>query len=195
MARQIAIIQGHPDPSGKHFGHALAAAYKKGAEDAGHEVNTIEVARLEFPLLHSKADWEKADPPESIKKAQKIVGRANHLVLFYPLWLGTMPAILKGFLEQVLRPDFAISSLEEGLTWKKQLGGISARVVVTMGMPALVYRWYFHAHSLKSLEKNILKFCGISPVKESLIGMVEQEDDSYRSKWLGKMEALGRDGK
>ena len=39
-----------------------------------------------------------------------------------------------------------------------------------MGMPALVYRWYFRAHSVKSLERNILGFVGIAPVHETLIG-------------------------
>ena len=39
-----------------------------------------------------------------------------------------------------------------------------------MGMPVLAYRWWFGAHSLKSLERNILKFAGIRPVKESLFG-------------------------
>jgi putative NADPH-quinone reductase len=38
MSRHITIIQGHPDPKGNHFGHALAAAYGRSAEDAGHEI-------------------------------------------------------------------------------------------------------------------------------------------------------------
>ena len=63
-----------------------------------------------------------------------------------------------------------------------------------MGMPAFVYRWYFRAHSLKSLERNILKFCGIKPIRESLIGMVEGKP-AHREKWLGKMRALGRSGR
>ncbi len=40
-----------------------------------------------------------------------------------------------------------------------------------MGMPALVYRWYFRAHSVRSLERNILGFVGIAPVNETLIGL------------------------
>ena len=37
MGTHIAIIQGHPDASGRHFSHALADEYAKGAEDGGHE--------------------------------------------------------------------------------------------------------------------------------------------------------------
>jgi hypothetical protein len=60
-----------------------------------------------------------------------------------------------------------------------------------MGMPALAYRWYFHAHSLKSLERNILRFSGIGPIRDTLIGSVEA-DAAVRQAWLRKMRSLGR---
>jgi putative NADPH-quinone reductase len=105
-----------------------------------------------------------------------------------------MPAILKAFFEQVLRPGFAFANPDTGKMWQKLLTGKSARIVVTMGMPAFFYRWYFGAHGLKNLKRNILGFCGIHPIKESLIGLIEATDDSNRKNWLNKMHALGREG-
>ena len=192
MTRHIAIIHGHPDPAGGHYGHALADAYAKGAEAAGHEVSRIEVAALEFPLLRSSEAFESGEVPENLLSARKAIEEAEHLVIIYPLWLGTMPALLKAFFEQMFRPGFAFDYLEGG-RWQKRLTGRSARVVITMGMPAFIYRWYFGAHSLKSLERNILKFVGIKPVRESLIGMVDGSA-ARREKWLTKMEDLGRKG-
>jgi putative NADPH-quinone reductase len=64
-----------------------------------------------------------------------------------------------------------------------------------MGMPALIYRWYFGAHSLKSLERNILGFVGIGPIRETLIGLVETRSAARREKWLEKLRALGRAGR
>jgi putative NADPH-quinone reductase len=61
-----------------------------------------------------------------------------------------------------------------------------------MRMPALFYRWYYGAHGLKSLKRNILGFCGVAPIKESLIGSIEAPDDGQRKKWLAEMAALGR---
>jgi putative NADPH-quinone reductase len=58
VARRIALIQGHPDPAGGHFVHALAGAYEGAAREAGHDVQRIDVARLGFPLLHNAKDWE-----------------------------------------------------------------------------------------------------------------------------------------
>ena len=194
MGARIAIIQGHPDLQGRHFCHALADAYAEGAAESGLEVSRIDVASLDFPLLRTREDWETAPPPEAIRGAQAAVAEAEHVVILFPLWLGSMPALLKGFLEQVLRPGFAIGTVEGSNRWAKLLGGRSARIVVTMGMPAFVYRWYFGAHSLKSLERNILRVCGIRPIRETLIGNVEGCGAARRELWLSKMRALGRAG-
>lgn len=191
MPRRILIIQGHPDPSEGHLGHALAAAYAKGARRAGHEVRTLAVGELAFPLLRSQRDWHEGAVPPAIREAQESVGWADHLVILYPLWLGTMPALLKGFMEQLFRPGFAFSQTQPGTMGRHLLTGKSARVVVTMGMPGLVYRWFYRAHSLKNLERNILHFVGIKPVKATLFGLVEGVGEAKRQKWLANMERLG----
>jgi putative NADPH-quinone reductase len=195
MAKRITIIQGHPDAQARHFGHALADEYAKGAEDGGHETKRIEVAKLDFPLLRTKEEFEKGTVPDSIRQAQDVVSWADHLVILYPLWLGTMPALLKAFFEQVFRPGFAFTPAEPGRMPTKRLTGKSARIVVTMGMPAFFYKWFFRAHSLKSLERNILGFAGIGPIKASLIGVVEGMNEKQRAGWLDTMRALGEQGK
>ena len=192
MSRRIALVQGHPDPVGGHYGHALGDSYREGAAAGGHSVRSIIVARLGFPLVTGQDDWERGTPPDSIVEAQEVIRWAEHLVFLYPLWLGTMPALMKGFLEQALRPGFAVGPAQGRGVWRKLLTGRSARIVVTMGMPALVYRWYFRAHSLKSFERNVLAACGIAPVRETLIGMVEAMGEARRRRWLDRLAALGR---
>jgi putative NADPH-quinone reductase len=194
MGKRILLIQGHPDASQHHFCHALEDAYARGAEAAGHELRRINVTSLDFPLLRSQQEWENGSLPPVLAPAQEAIKWAEHMVLFFPLWLGDMPALLKGFLEQVARPGFAFSREGKNPLANKGLTGRSARVVVTMGMPALVYRWYFRAHSVKSLERNILGFVGIAPVNETLIGMAGNIDSAAAGKWLGKLQALGRNG-
>lgn len=194
MARRITIIQGHPDAQTRHFGHALADEYAKGAEDGGHEVRRLEVARLDFPLLRTKEDFESGPLPDSIKQAQEAIAWATHLVILFPLWLGDMPALLKAFFEQVFRPGFAFAYTAEGRMPEKGLTGKSARVVVTMGMPAFIYRWVFLAHGLRNLQRNILGFAGVRPVRSSLIGTVEGMDERQRAGWLDHMRALGEAG-
>ena len=191
--RNIVIIQGHPDNSRPHLCHALADAYRSGAVSAGFKVEEIDVAKLDFPLIRSQAEFENDDPTSCIKEAQSIISASHHIGLLYPLWLGTMPALLKGFLEQVFRYGYAIGREPNG-QFSKLLTGRSARVVVTMGMPVMAYRWFFGAHSLKNLERNILKFSGIKPVRESLFGMVENVSEKKRSRWLESMRTAGANG-
>lgn len=192
-SKRIVIIQGHPDPAGEHFCHALADSYAAGARESGHAVSIVCVAELDFPLLKSKDDWTHGEVPPALRNSQQAIRDADHLLIVYPLWLGTLPAVLKGFLEQVLRPGFAMDMDDKG-HWVKHMKGKSARVVVTMGMPALAYRWFFRAHSLKSLERNILKFVGINPVRETLVGMIENISPAKRERWCEDLKALGRKG-
>ena len=194
MRKRILLIQGHPDRSQDHLCHALAHAYAEGAAVSGHEIRTTTVALLDFPLLRSQHDWEEGAVPPALAQAQSDIQWAQHMVMFFPLWLGDMPALFKGFLEQVARPGFAFAGKRLDIRGPRPLAGRSARVVVTMGMPALVYRLYFRAHSIKSLKRNILRFVGIKPVSETLIGMVGARDTSKLGSLVVKMEALGREG-
>lgn len=195
MPRKILLLQGHPDASAAHFGDSLAASYARGAQAAGHEIRQIRIAELDFPLLRCKVAWDTQALPPVLQPAQDAIRWAEHIVFFFPLWLGGMPAIAKGFLEQVLRPGFAIERAPTGSMGVKLLTGRSARIVVTMGMPSLVYRWYFRAHSLKALERSILGFAGIAPIHETLVGTVEGMKQALREQWVRRFEAMGREGR
>jgi putative NADPH-quinone reductase len=188
MTRNILIVVGHPDPAPERYGRILAEAYAHGARSSGYHVEMIDVARLDFPLLRTKADYESGEIPPGLREARAKIERAQHIVMIFPLWLGEMPALLKGFLEQVMR----IAGMSAG--GPKPLKGKSARIIVTMGMPALIYRFVFRAHGLKNLKFNILGFCGVHPIRSSLIGLIESKDPRARQKWLKKAEELGRAG-
>ncbi|MBC2663902.1 NAD(P)H-dependent oxidoreductase [Novosphingobium flavum] len=189
--RRILVIDGHPDPARDHYVHALAEAYAEGALSAGHTVERLRVGELDFPLLRSPADWMEGTAPPAIVRAQEQIRAAEHIVMIYPLWLGDVPALFKAFLEQALRPGFALAYAEHGFP-KKLLRGRSARVVVTMGMPGIAYRVFYRAHSLKSLERNVLRFVGIDPVETTVIGGID--DAGTREEWLGKMRHFGENG-
>jgi putative NADPH-quinone reductase len=191
MGKRILIIDGHPDAHRERYVHALAKAYAVGADAGGHEIRSLLIGEMEFPLLASNEAFRDRKPPRPIGTAQEAIAWADHLVILYPLWLGSMPAKLKGFFEQVFRPGFAMAEARGKGLPKKLLRGKSARIIVTMGMPAFFYRLVYRAHSLKSLEHNILGFCGIRPVRATLVGMVEGMSQARRQAWLGRMERLG----
>jgi putative NADPH-quinone reductase len=192
MSRRIAIIQGHPDPAGHHLLHAMADAYAEGAVAAGHELRRIEVAKLDFPLLRTQVDFETGALPSNLVQPREDMRWAQHWVVLFPLWHGTMPALLKGFLEHIFRPSFAMEYREGGFP-KRLLAGRSARIVVTMGMPVLFYRWYFGAYGVRSFERSMLSFAGIRPIRESLYGL-SFVDEKKRALWIEDMRKHGRQG-
>lgn len=189
---RVAIIQGHPSAGERHFCHALADAYAQGASRGGHDVRRISVAELDFPLLRSKTDWELQSAPPAIAEAQQVLAWAEHLVIIYPLWLGGMPALLKAFFEQACRPAFMSGGAGSAASWKTMLAGRSSRIIVTMGMPGFIFRWYFGAHSLRSLKRSILGMVGIGPNRHTLIGSIESMNDAKRKSWLKAVGDLGR---
>jgi putative NADPH-quinone reductase len=189
MAR-ILVLQGHPDGRGSHLCQALADAYTAGAQEKGHQIRRIDLSRLDFSLLRSHREWNEKPACSEIGNAQEHLRWAEHVFITYPLWLGGMPALFKGFFEQVMRPGFAVTGGDG--EYSPLLGGRTARIVVTMGRPAPVYRWYFRTQSLKALERNILGFVGIRPVRHTLIGRTDSLSVPARGKWLDEMHRLGQ---
>ena len=188
--KRVLIVDGHPDADRARFCHALADAYASGAEAAGHEVRRVRLCDLEFPDLARRDDWETALAPPAILGVQQDIAWAQHLVILYPLWLGCMPARLKALFEQTFRPGFAFGQRERSIG-DGRLKGRSARVIVTMGMPAAIYRGFYFSHSLKALKRNILSFVGIGPTRSSIVGNVEGLDETRLKGWLDKVSDLG----
>lgn len=192
VEKNILVIDAHPDPASERLVHGLARQYAGAAEAAGHRVRVVRLCELDFPWLRSAAEF--AAPSTGVIAAQQEHIRwAEHLAIFYPLWLGSMPALLKAYLEQVMRPGFAFAYGKGRGLPKKLLLGKTARIVVTMGMPSLFYRLYYRSHSVRSLARNILGFVGIKPVRVSLIGNVEGSAKS-RNRRIDGLLALARRG-
>lgn len=186
----VCIIQGHPDSGERHLCHAIADAYALGAKTAGARVRRIDIAGADFPLLRKPSEFPQK-PPQDIQACQEIVRASDHLAVIYPLWLGTMPALVKAFFEQLCRHDFAITNDPKSGWPKQMLKGKSARVIVTMGMPSAAYKLLFGAHGVRGFESGILGMAGIKPVRETLIGGVGALSPARSEALLARMQRLG----
>jgi putative NADPH-quinone reductase len=190
MNRTVCIIQGHPHGTGKHLCHAIADAYADGARLSGARVRRIDLGSTDISLLRDPAGFG-SPPPEPIQSAQQIIKAATHIVIVYPLWLGTMPAVVKAFFEQLCRNNFAIQATAKGGWPRQMLKGKSARVIVTMGMPAAAYRLFFGAHGVKGFERSILGMAGIKPIRETLIGGVGALSRNQSEALLARIRRMG----
>ena len=188
--KKILIINGHPDK--ESFSFAIAEAYKKGALISGAEIKEIVVRDLNFNPNLAFGYRKRTDLEPDLSEAQEKIKWAEHLVWIYPVWWASLPAILKGFIDRVILPGFAFKKIENSLWWDKLLKGKSARIISTLDQPAWFYWLVNKQPSNQAMKKLVLQFCGIKPVKVTTIGPIRLSKDSFRQKWLIKIEKLGR---
>lgn len=189
MSKKILIVNGHPDAESYNF--ALAAAYKKGALAAGAEVQEINIRELTFsPNLEYGYRKRTALEPDLLK-AQEQLKWAEHIVWVYPVWWGSVPAIMKGFLDRVLLPGFAFKKRDGSIWWDKFMTGKSARIICTLDQPGWFYRLVNGRPSDHAMKKLVCGFVGIKPVRTTTVAPMRLSSDAFRAKWLRKVEALG----
>ncbi len=190
MAKKIIIIVGNSQTGS--YSEALGQAYLRGAQSGGHEARLFVLADMKFdPIL--REGYRRAQPLEpDLAVAREAFLASDHVVFVFPLWLGDMPALLKGFLERLVQPDLLAIQAGHGNTRWKVFKGKSARIIMTMGMPGWFYRWFFGAHALKLLKRNILHGVGIKPVRTAIYGRIEAVGEEKRKQWLREVAALGR---
>ena len=187
--KRILIINGHPDK--QSLCNELALCYKKGADAAGAECKLVNLADLTFNPVLTHGYRQRTELEPDLLMMQQEILNADHLVLVYPNWWGTYPALLKGFLDRTLLPGFAFKYREKGIMIDKLLKGKTARMMVTMDSPKWYYSLFLRNPGHNSMKKGVLEFCGIKPVKITSFDMVRSSDENKRKKWLTEAEKLG----
>lgn len=187
--KNILVINGHPDK--ESYCSALAKSYYDGAISSGADCKLIHLSDLKFdPILHN-GYRVVMELERDLVQMQLNILEADHLVFVYPTWWGTFPALLKGFIDRVFLPKFAFQFRNGSIQWDKLLKGKSARLIVTMDTPIWYYRLVYKSPGHNAMKKGVLKFCGISPVKVSSIGIVKKFNENKRSIWLNRAKKLG----
>ncbi len=191
-ARQPLVILGHPDSQG--FCGALANAYVTGAQNAGLTAELLALGEMTFnPVL--KAGYKEVMLLEpDLQMAQEKIMAADHLVWVFPIWWGSVPALMKGFIDRTFLPGYAFRFRESGVIHDGLLKGKSARLIATTDAPPLVYRYYYGEPGIKMMKNLVLDFCGVKPVKSTVFGPLKFSSLRQRQQWLAKAEALGRAG-
>lgn len=188
--QHILILLGHP--RGDSLCAALAERYRQAAEASGAEVRLLRLGELQFdPCLHS--GYRELQPLEpDLQAAQADILWAQHLVFVYPVWWGTQPALLKGFIDRVFLPGFAFRYRKDSAWWDRLLSGRSARLLVTMDTPPWYFRWVWGRPGHRQMRDTVLEFCGIRPVRISEFGPVRGASAERRERWLDEAARLGR---
>lgn len=186
----VLIIAGHPRKNS--FSNALADAYREGALEAGTQVKQLTLAESTFNLNVTTVSPQFQEAEEDVQRAQELIAWADHLVFVYPTWWGTMPALLKGFLDRVFTPGFSFSERKGGNGWVQLLKGKTGQLITTMDTPLWVYRWILKAPGHRALGDATLKFCGVSPVRALSFSAIKDSSSEQRQNWLEQARQAGR---
>lgn len=188
LSMRILIINGNPQR--ESLSNAICSTYEKAALESAHKVRSVEVRKMTFdPILHEGYHQIQALESDLLRFQQDVLW-ADHLVFVYPTWWGGMPAILKGLIDRSFLPGFAFQYHEKGPFWDKLLKGRSAHIITTMDAPR-VWDWFFNRSAgLSMLKHPILKFCGISPIKKTVIDRVRHKSSEQIQKDLEKVKLL-----
>ncbi len=186
MTQKILVILAHPVPAS--YCGALANAYAEGAGEARAEVRRLVLAELSFDPVRTGPGPVETD----IVHAQDAIRWAEHLVFVYPIIWGTIPALLKGFIERTFVPGFAVDFPKGSRLWSRLLKGRSARLIVTMNSAPVIYRWVFGGPAHRTMKRAILGICGVSPVRITEIGPMRTASKERREAWLEAVRRVGR---
>ena len=185
MSKNIAVILGSTDEGS--FCASIANEYIKAAERAGHSIKYFKLGEIEFDPILRNGYKKRQELEPGLAEIQKAILWANHIVLVYPIWWGSLPAILKGMFDRVFLPGYAFKYRENSQLWDKLLKGRSAHAITTMDTPPWYFKLVYCSPAHHQLRRTILGFSGINPVKITSFGPVRYSSESKRAKWLDKV--------
>jgi putative NADPH-quinone reductase len=186
----ILITNGHSSKTS--FTGAIAEAYAEGVRTAGGQVELLHLADLKFdPLLHE--GYHKIMPLEpDLVRAQGLIKSCSKLVICYPQWWGSGPALLKGFIDRTFLPGFAFKYREKSAFWDKLLTGRSAEIWLLSDSPRFWFVLKYWNSPITWLKTATLDFCGFKPVKVNVIDRVRFLSEDQRKEVLVRARNAGK---
>lgn len=189
MTTRVLLILAHPRKDS--YCGALAAAYREGVAETGAEIRELALADKHFELNVLTPSPRQQPLEPSVAEAQELIAWAQHIVFVYPTWWGTMPALLKGFLDRVFMPGFSFNETEHPGQYEQLLRGRTAELLVTMDTPPWVYRWIYRQPGHNAMKRSTLGFCGIRPTRIATFGPIKDATPAQRAAWLAAARQAG----
>jgi putative NADPH-quinone reductase len=188
---KISIILAHPIVGS--FNHAIAQTALKHLEGNGHEIFFHDLYKENFdPLLTCKEIPENALLPQTISKHCKEITEADGIIIIHPNWWGQPPAILKGWIDRVLRCGMAFEFVEgdsgEGIP--KGLLKAKAAIVFNTSNTGNKREIEVFGDPLETIWKNcIFGFCGVINTYRRNFSIVVANTEGERRNWLNMVKS------
>ncbi len=191
MQKNILVLLGHTDKD--TYSGTLADRYEAAAKAAGHNLMRVNIGEMHFdPILHKGYKEIQQLEPDLLDLQDKFRA-ADHIVIVYPNWWNTMPAILKGLFDRFWIPGFAFNFDKQTKKLIKRLEGKTARVIIVAGTHSPFQTWWKFGDYTNEIQYGILEFAGLR-TSVSAFGPSERVDAATREKWIKQIEKLGSQG-
>ncbi len=187
---KISVILAHPDE--RSFNHAIAKASVEQLENNGHIVSFHDLQKEMFdPLLVATEIPKEAVLSETIKLHCNEIVEADGIIIVHPNWWGQPPAILKGWIDRVIRPGVAYEFLEGDSGEGVPNGLLKAKVAIvfnTTNTEPEREKSVF-GDPLETIWKNcIFGLCGVPNVFRRMFGIIVTSSEKQRIDWLEEVK-------
>ena len=186
---RVSVILAHPDDHS--LNHAIAATTVDALCQSGHEVRFHDLYEERFdPLLVSRELPAGASLPPDIRRHCDEIAEADGIIIIHPNWWGQPPAILKGWIDRVIRPGVAYEFLEGDGGQGVPHGLLQARQAVVFNTsntePGREMRVF--GDPLETLWKNcIFSLCGVNNFYRRTFNVVVLSTETQRKEWLAEV--------
>lgn len=199
----ILVINGHPDK--KSFSAAIFNKVIDNLDNEKHEIETLNLAEMKFDPVLRFGYRERMEEDAEITRSQELIQWADHLIFIYPIWWGSMPSLMKGWIDRVFTPGITYRSNPRGsflvnfITGRQfeQLAkGKTATIITTSQGPGIWFKVFSgfislspNSYGIAVLKNAVLKICGIKTNKILSLGLVGREENTLemRKKFLKKV--------
>ncbi len=189
---RISVILAHPHPGS--FNHAIAMAAVQTLVQNGHQVAFHDLYQESFdPILRSEEIARDAPQCDMIQIHCQELAMAEGIVIIHPNWWGMPPAILKGWVDRVIRPGVAYEFLEgdsgEGVPRGLLLAGRAVVFNTSNTLPEREQSAF--GDPLQIIWQNcIFGLCGVTNFHRKTYGVVVTSTHEQRAAWLDDVRAI-----
>jgi putative NADPH-quinone reductase len=191
----VSVILAHPSKGS--FNYAIAGTVVTTLKDNGHQVRYHDLYEEQFdPILPASEIPKNADLQPLIKNHCDEIATAEGIVIIHPNWWGQPPAILKGWIDRVIRPGVAYEFLDGDSGEGVPCGLLKAKTALvfnTSNTPAEREQQIF-GDPLETIWKTcIFGLCGVTNVYRKTFSVVVTSTEMRREAWLQEArELVGR---
>ncbi|MBU1043939.1 MAG: NAD(P)H-dependent oxidoreductase [Candidatus Omnitrophica bacterium] len=191
----ISLILAHPNK--ESFNHAIAAKAMEVLNYNGHIVNFHDLHKEGFdPILPYEEFLKDSCVAPAIKKHCEEISVADGIIIVHPNWWGQPPAILKGWVDRVIRPGIAYEFNEgdEGEGIPKGLLKADSAIVFNTSNTESKREAKMFGDPLETIWKNcIFGLCGVDKFYRNMFNIIAVSNDEQRRAWLNNVEEMIND--